>query len=276
MSATIPLPEAVELAVPVRTDQIYQALVVASSPERPLDPALFEQIDWEELLSQARHHSLSPLLAHRLLESSVAIPAEIRGRLKRDFQTNLRRNFGLLEETLRIVRACREHEIEVMPYKGPVLAEQLWGSFTLRECSDVDVLVRRGDVGRAGEALIRLGYRQVWPVRESLRRAFVRNASEEQFRHRESAILLELQWAPAPRTMAVNFDEESLWGNRSSVTVAGESIETPTAEELFAMLAIHGWKHNWSKLIWIADLAQLIRRNEIDWDIVQRSATRGG
>ncbi len=257
-------------------NQIYRALIAVSSPEQPLELAVFDGIGWDELLRRARYHSLSPLLAHRLLESSVEMPLELRARLKQEFQSNLRRNFALLDETTRIASVLREEGIDAIPYKGPILAEQLWGSFALRECSDIDLLVRRADVDRAAQILSSLGYCAVSAVSQSLRRKFVRNASEEQFRHAESDIFLELQWAPAPRAMAVDFDEESLWRNRSTTKIAGAEVNSPGPKDLFSLLAIHGWKHNWSKLIWVADVAQLIHRNNIDWDSVQRSAGRGG
>jgi hypothetical protein len=270
------LHEQVENATPARTtDQIYRALVDVSSPDWPLDPALLDRIDWEDLLRQARHHSLSPLLAHRLLESRAPIPRDIRTRLKSDFQANLHRNFSLLEEALRIARVFRDRGIDVIPYKGPVLAEQLWGSFALRECSDLDLLVPRANVNAAGSVLRDLSYLPVSPISDSLRPSFVRNASEEQFHHCESNILLELQWAPAPRGMAIDFDEESLWRNKQTVSIAGETLTTPSPEDLFALLAIHGWKHNWSKLVWVADLAQVMRRHDLDWDLLHRSARRG-
>lgn len=278
MSPTVVLSEeSAALAPPAPMEDLtYRALVAVSSPERQLECALFAGMDWEKLLRQARHHSLSPLLAHRLLESSVSVPPSTRARLKNDFQSNLRRNFALLEEALRIGRAFRRHQIDVIPYKGPVLAEQLWGSFTLRECSDLDVMVRRPDVDRAGSVLRTLGYSAASPIRESLRSAFIRNASEEQFRHAESNIFLELQWTPAPRAMAVDFNEESLWRNRIPITVTGESVQGPSPEDLFALLAIHGWKHNWSKLIWVADLVQVMRRYRLDWELLRRSAARDG
>jgi len=279
MSTTLVTEPAAEVASsPVgATDHTYRVLVSVSSPGRTLDLAAFNGIDWDELVRQARHHSLFPMLAHRLLESSLPLPCGIRSRLKQEFQSNLLRNFALLEESLRICRALLHGRIDAMPYKGPVMAELLWGSFALRECSDIDVLVRRADVDRAGEALKRIGYNEVSPIPPSLRGAFVRDASEEQFRHGGNNIFLELQWAPAPQTLAVRFDEDQLWRNRTTtIDVAGDSVSAPSPEDLFALLAIHGWKHNWSKLIWVADLAQLIRQRELDWDRLHRSASRDG
>ena len=263
---------------PARSDLIYRILVAASSPAHAIDIELFENIDWDALLHQARHHSLVPLLAHRLLENSfeIAIPTYIRARLRSEFQSNLLRNFGFIEETMRILSACRENGIEVVPYKGPVLAEQLWGSFALRECSDLDFLVRRSDVDRSGGVLSGLGYRAATPVAKSLRPALLRDASEEQFRHATSNILLELQWAPAPRTLGVHYDEEQLWRRLTRISVAGDTVNAPSPEDLVGLLAIHGWKHNWSKLIWIADLAAVMRKYHLDWERIEHSATTYG
>ena len=261
----------------IRNVDVYSALVAISSPGQEINPALFEGIDWERVLSHARHHSLVPLLAHRLLDCrGLHIPAHIRFRLRNDFQSNLVRNFGLTEEIKRILQAWSDGGIPAIPYKGPVLAEQLWESFALRDCSDLDFLVRRHDVQRAARTLQELGYRAESPIAESLRSALLRNASEEQFRHSGSNLLLELQWAPAPRTLAVSFDEEQLWRDRINISVAGETFNSPSPEDLFALLAIHGWKHNWSKLIWISDLLAVMRRYDLDWARLDRSATRGG
>jgi hypothetical protein len=258
-------------------DAIYRILVAVSSLAPKLDYNIFVGLNWDALLAQARHHSLLPLVAHRLLESrNVVLPAQLRARLRSEFQANLLRNFGLFEETKRILRVWREAGIEAIPYKGPVLAEQLWGSFALRDCSDLDFLVRRSNVECAGEALTTAGYIPVAPVAPALRRALLRDASEEQFRHSQSKLLLELQWAPIPRTLAVSFDADAMWHRIRRAEVAVEAVNAPSPDDLFALLAIHGWKHNWSKLIWIADLAALMSKYPFDWKAIYESATKQG
>jgi hypothetical protein len=52
-------------------------------------------------------------------------------------------------------------------------------------------------------------------------------------------------------------------------------MNAPSLGDLVALLTIHGWKHNWSKLIWVADLAALIQTGKIDWDGVLKTATNG-
>jgi len=261
-----------------RETQIFDLLVAASSLESEIPREFLHEIDWDELLRQARHHSLLPLLTHRLLESTGGslIPNELRDQVRGDFQSRLRCNFGLLEEMKRILATWQNHGIAAMPYKGPALAQQLWGSFALRECSDLDFLVRREDIALAAEVLAEIGYRPETQIPSWLGSALLRDASELQFRHMKSNLLLELQWAPAPRTLAISYDEEELWRNRISVSLAGLTVTAPSPEDLLGLLVIHGWKHNWSKVIWVADVANLLDRYDLDWDRVRRSAAESG
>jgi hypothetical protein len=94
----------------------------------------------------------------------------------------------------------------------------------------------------------------------------LKNASEEQFRHRETGLLLELQWFPAPSVFALRFDADSMWSRAKRTIFSGQHALSPSAEDLLILLSIHGWKHNWGRLIWVADIAQLIRTTDLDWE----------
>ena len=121
------------------------------------------------------------------------------------------RSFPMVQEIVRITQVFAEHGVPLIPYKGPVLADELWGSFSLRVCADLDFLIARQDAVRGGELLEELGYERLAKLPKYLHPALLRDASEEQFRHRETGLLLELQWAPAPRVFALAFDTKPLW-----------------------------------------------------------------
>jgi hypothetical protein len=256
-------------------DSAFKILLDASSSNRTLKSEDLREVEWELLLRDARHHSLAPLVAHWMLKDADIAPRGVRAQLRADFRANLLRNFHFVEEIKRILHACNSAGIQAMAYKGPVLAEQLWGSFALRECSDLDFLVRPDDADRAGVVLRDLGYDCVSPLDGWLRSAFLKDAAEEQFRNRNSNLMLELQWAPAPKAMAVALDQAILWDEVSFATVNGAQIPVPAPTALVMLLAIHGWKHNWSKLIWVADFARVIEIYPIDWEELLKAATRG-
>lgn len=261
-----------------RPEDIWVALVNAASVNTEINPELFTNLDWEGFISAAEYHGVVSIVAQRVLESSAAqhISPDMQGRLRKVFQKSLMRSLLLVQEIHQITRAFREKNIPMIPYKGPTLAEQYWGSFSLRECVDLDFLVQAKDVEAAGAILDRLGYSRVSPIAQHLRTALVRNASEEQFQHRETNLLLELQWAPAPQVFALNFDSGVLWTRTRKYELAGEKVIAPSAEDLLLLLCIHGWKHNWSRLIWVGDVAQLLRQEQIDWHLLLRSANRDG
>lgn len=268
--AKLPAPE-----LPVQSPPSeWEALLTATASPSELDPKQFANLDWQRFLSAAEYHGVAAVVAQTLLDSSLRsrLPVGIEKRLREIYQSILMRSFPLVQEIQSITAAFSAQAIPIIPYKGPALAERYWGSFVLRDCVDLDFLVQPDDVERAGEILEGLGYERVAAVPQHLRPALVRNASEEQFRHRATGLLLELQWAPSPRVFALRFDTARMWSNVSNIEFAGEEVLSPSAEDLLTLLCIHGWKHNWSRLIWVGDVSRLLAAESIDWDrLVYRS-----
>jgi len=247
---------------------IWDALVNATATWTEVAPELFRNLDWPKLIEEAEYHGVLPVVCQRVLQSSFArtLAPELRDRLRRRFQADLVRSLPLIGEVGRVVGEFERAGVPIIPYKGPVLAEQLWGDPALRVCDDLDFLVEKRSVEEAGVLLDRLGYRRVAPIAPHLRPALLRNASEEQFQHRETGLLLELQWSPAPRVFAVRYDAGAMWNRVGSTSFAGRSVLVPSADDLLILLCIHGWKHNWSRLLWLGDIAQLLRSSDLDWD----------
>jgi hypothetical protein len=88
--------------------------------------------------------------------------------------------------------------------------------------------------------------------------------------------LLELQWALEPRFYAVDFDMDGLFKHAVNVTVAGRRVKTPSAEDLLLVLSVHAAKHVWGRLIWLCDIAQILKLGNLNWDWVQAHARKFG
>ena len=261
---------AVEPEADLRSDatSVWNAIVSATATWKELSSELFRDLDWPKLIEAAEYHGIVPIVCQRVLQSQLSrkLNTEVRERLRRRFQVDLVRGLPLVGEVGRVVEQFERAGVPIIPYKGPVLAEHLWGDPALRVCDDLDFLVEKRNVEEAGVLLDRLGYRRMALIAPHLRSALLRNASEEQFQHRETGLLLELQWSPAPRVFAVRHDAAATWQRLSSTSFVGRSVLVPSAEDLLMLLSIHGWKHNWSRLLWVGDVAQLLRSAELDWD----------
>ena len=266
-----------ENTTPDNTDKaVFQALLSATANWRSLELHQLQAVEWQKFIYSAACHGVLPVVAQRVLESQVAVPEDVREQLRSAVQQSMLRSFPLIQEVLSITRAFLSAGLAIIPYKGPALAEELWGSFSLRNCADLDFLVTARDVHRASELLEQLGYERLALIPANLRPAIIRNASEEQYRHRESGLLLELQWSPAPRVFGLSFDADSIWQRTRSIDFAGERVLSPFLEDLLMLLCVHGWKHNWSRLLWVGDVAQLVRRFHIDWESLFESSRKQG
>src|SRR5579864_2148720 len=156
-------------------------------------------LDWQRLLRLAEHHSVTPLVYQALRSSTNEVPQAVVDELRLRYEHNARRNLVFASELLRVLECLEAHGIDAVPYKGPVLAETLYGDLALREFSDLDVLVRPGDVARAREALQSLSYVPNIVLSLAQQRVYVRSGYEYAFDGPLGRNLLEMQWAIVPR-----------------------------------------------------------------------------
>jgi hypothetical protein len=196
--------------------------------------------------------------------------------LNRRVQTNLLKCMLVSRELIRIVDYFTALGLPVMPYKGPALAELLYGDVALRQSGDIDLLIRPHDFSRACEAVRKLGYTTHLTLSPQQQRAYLKSGYECAFDSSAGRNLLELQWAIQPRFYAVDFDIDELFGRSTTVNVAGRSMKTPCLEDLFLVLSVHAAKHAWGKLIWLSDLAQLMTNPALRWDVIGDQAHQLG
>lgn len=136
-------------------------------------------------------------------------------------------------------------DIEVLPLKGPVLAETLYGGATMRWCCDLDLLVRGDDYRKAEDFLFGLGY-VASPEVEDYHRKFLRNG-----------VSVELHFDLALRRY-FPFDLDGIWSRSRRGYFRGRPMRMMSDQDLILFLCLHGLKHGFSRLIWIMDIARAV------------------
>jgi hypothetical protein len=229
-------------------------------------------VRWQRLFALADHHGTQPLLFQTLSGLEEAVPAGEMLSLRQSFQTNLHKALLLSRELIRIVDHLSALGIEVMPHKGPALAEVLYGDIALRQAGDIDLLIHPQDLARIRDAVRELGYtaHECFSAREEW--AYLRSGYECAFDGAAGPNLLELQWAIQPRFYAVDFDMGGLFRRAVTVSVAGHPMRTPSPADLFLILSLHAAKHVWGRLAWLCDLARLISSTSLDWEQIGSQA----
>jgi len=274
-----PLPTVELQSAPASTE--WSILLTACSPlsteqkTQRLRELSCETVDWQSLFDLSEKHGTLPLL-HRALSVTGSVPHEPMEALNRRVQTNLLKCMLVSRELIRIVDRFTALGLPAMPYKGPALAELLYGDVALRQSGDIDLLIRPQDFSSACAAVRELGYAPHLTLSQRQLRAYLKSGYECAFDSSAGRNLLELQWAIQPRFYAVDFDIDELFRRALTVNVAGRSMKTPSLEDLFLVLSVHAAKHVWGKLIWLSDLAQLMTNPALKWDWIGEQARQLG
>lgn len=240
-----------------------------------LHDLLSRPLDWNRILSLAARHGLLPLLAlHLQALAADAIPVIVLEQLRAHQHAVALRNLGLSGELVRVLRLFDEQHIAALPFKGPTLAQFAYGNPALREFGDLDLLLRPSDVPRARSLLVDQGYRSSYALTPAQEQAYFAYQGQIPLEKPERAIV-ELHAALAPRMFPFDLGLAHLWPRHGVVTLLGQPVVAPAAEDLLLILCMHGAKHLWKNLGWICDVAELLRVHpSLDWEQVRHEARR--
>jgi hypothetical protein len=237
---------------------------------------LQQPIQWDRLLALADQHGLQCLLHRCLSTFPNCVPEAAMRSLQQTYQLNLHKSMFLARELIRIVDHLRSAGVEVLPYKGPALAETYYGDIALRPSGDIDLLILDTDLPRIREAVKELDYVPHWAFSPSEERAFLKSGYECAFDGPAGANLLEVQWALQPKFYAVDFDMKGLFTRAITTSVAGYASKTPCSEDQLLILSLHASKHAWWRMIWLCDVARIMHLRRLDWEWIASEASKLG
>lgn len=232
-------------------------------------------IDWIALIQLAMRHDVMPLL-YRSLEQvgPNSVPEGVLGPLRTRYDkwaTQARRR---TEELARVLQFMAEHGVIAVPYKGPALAQELYGDLSLREFGDLDIMVFERDVPIAQDWIQHCGY-EFAPLFHRLTDTdnLAGEANRElRFYHRSDGSRLELHWRFATRVACVEQDPERFLRRVKTIRLAGTQVPSLSLEEYFLVLSLHATKHKWRQLKLVCDIAEILGRGDVDWRYVLREA----
>lgn len=229
-----------------------------------LRPEQSSSLDWAKLLALANEQGLLPLLTQKLSHAeSGVVPPDAQQNLKSFFREQMVFDLRMLAEMYRVLDRFAAQGIAVMVTKGPILALRCYGFSFARQYTDLDFVLRDADVLRATETLISLGYDAKVPP--SAVRAN-KPAGEYAFTQLATKLLVELHTEKTFRYYPKPLSVERLLSRKASVRSGEQDVPALSVEDELLLISIHGAKHFWERMLWIADVAALITHNPIDWD----------
>jgi hypothetical protein len=233
-------------------------------------------IDWDYLLAQADTERMSSLLYRRLYSiCPEKIPASVLDCLRQRYLMRSARNLQLTTELLRILDLFDSEGIPAVPFKGPVLADQLYEDPALREFNDIDILVPRKHAFKALRLLQSLGYPPIPEFSSDAEFGILRHDLHYHLLRPEDNVAVEIHWTLVPEYFLLDLPLNDWWKRMEPVSFNNRRIFSFAREDLLLVLAIQGCKHRFQYIQWIGDLARFLQKNpDLDWDRVLRTSSQ--
>lgn len=245
--------------------QLVVALLAARAAPDPSETRAAElldgPIDWDLFLHSLDRHDVVPLV-HRTMPPScrTRLPARVARRLAVHDVYNAARAARQVNEVIRLTARLRAQDIPVTVLKGAVLSADLYGDPATRQVGDIDLFVPAPSVRRADAVLRDNGYGGAGEApryTEAQVRAILRHGHGF---HYEADWIVDLQGQPDWLGAASGTDALAAFPG-------ADALRTFSGDVRLLYLCVHGAKHGWSSLKWLADIDQALRHDRaLDWD----------
>ena len=125
-----------------------------------ISAALRESIDWTFTFNVARRNAVLPLLGRTLTRDFIEqLPTDISRTIESEQERHLCHNLFLTGKLIETVKFFRENGVNVLPFKGPLLAVEAYGDPSYRMFNDLDILVQPKQFRKAVDLLTKNGWK---------------------------------------------------------------------------------------------------------------------
>ena len=224
-------------------------------------------LDWNQLASVSYAHGIAPLVCHSLVGSDAIglVSTAVAQRLRSSYYANAARNSLLYDDLKKLLLALRQEKIEVIILKGAALAETVYPHRALRPMSDIDLLLRKEQLGKVESKLLDMGY--LFDGHGKTKEFYLQHHYHWMFTKR-SAISIEIHWHIMRPEGPFSIDIAGFWKRAQWTKIAGVEALVLCPEDLVLYLCQHFWKH---KLLGgirpLCDIAETAKyySGELDW-----------
>jgi hypothetical protein len=243
----------------------HQLLLAAAycgrGPRPSIDEPLSAELNWTTVIELALQHRLTPALLAALERADRSlVPPEILDALRTHCGHLQRACDAMVDELFAILDLLARDSVLAVPFKGPMLAELLYGGRGQRAPGDLDILVAADDVRRVCAVLESRGYVDAEgpPLTAAQQRMYRWLQCEYYFARERDGLIVEPHWAFSQRRLAIDVDYAGMLGRARPTQLAGRTVPMLVPEDLLLALCIHGAKHHWERLAWIRDVSALL------------------
>ncbi|HKP15231.1 MAG TPA: nucleotidyltransferase family protein [Gemmatimonadaceae bacterium] len=218
--------------------------------------------DWAAAERLACAHGLLPWLARALSDASLSGGAY--APVVAAAGTSAARTLGQMRRLTELLALLERAGVPALPYKGPTLSLQLYGDVALRQSVDLDLVVPFDRYADARAALVAQGLPPRGGHSRRQERTLFAWLGHAPFGR--GADFVELHWRFADRRFQFSLTAERALACARVLRVGGQSLPLMHDVDLLAVLAMHGARHLYERLEWLAGVTRLLVAWEGDAD----------
>ena len=113
-----------------------------------------KNLNWKEIIISSSKNNILPIIYANI--NSIcpeAIPNDYLHNLRDNFYSRTKYNLLITSEMIKILQIFDSIDIIAIPYKGPVLAHIAYGSLSLRQFNNLDIIIPKLDIPLALKTL---------------------------------------------------------------------------------------------------------------------------
>lgn len=233
------------------------------------------QLGWSGVTATASEHHLEPFVYENLkLARNGLVPEAWLNNMRERASKTAGLAVVLSSELLRVCEVFEVERVPLVPYKGPILGWLAYQSLTRRRFLDLDFFVPQKHMPRAAALLKCAGFDGKCERLQELTGRFGYVPGQYAFSREAPRTQIELHTEGTLRHFPVPLDFEKMGRRLITVELCGQKIRTFSIEDTLVMLCVHGAKHHWQRILWLLDVAELIRVHPIDWPLTIRIAAK--
>jgi hypothetical protein len=240
---------------------------VSNTSETRLDPNLGQdlaqipQVDTKLLFTMAAKHRMRPVLLEFDRHAGFLSSSD-RTRFEALQMVQARQSLAQVHALQQVIDELSKQEIDLIPMKGNLLVQEIYGNHQLREMGDIDLLLRREQVIDAVQVLKRLGYAlrpDVFPqadrYQDELLYQLVSSPYQSELPLSNGVFSLDVHWGIAQPHFGLPLDTTGLFARAEKRTFFGAPALIPSLTDTWWMTVIHhGGKEFWKNLRHLLEL----------------------
>ena len=209
-------------------------------------------------------HGVFPLVYHALKNYDKLITDDILKSMKTHNRNIAQQNMLMTAELLNIMKLLEKNNIESIAFKGPTLSQMAYGDITLRQYSDLDILIHKDDVYKVYE-LFKKDYTRSLELTVSQEKTWFKYAHDLGLTS-ANGTHIEFHWRMLDSDHPINLNDINFYTSTETTTIKSNSMTIISNEEFLIYLCVHGSKHMFERVEWVVDIDRFIRTQSIDWN----------